>query len=320
MQLLFGFAGMGLTGLVLGQMAGLFMGGVLIVYLIREHLRKWLMPFSWAGVRVLLSVNARHMRYDSFAASLSVAANHLPLVLVTGMLGTAMGGGFFMAYRVLVIPVGVIAQSVSQLIGSRYTVWVEMSIAATSVAKVIAMLLVLTVPPFLVFGLISEDIFAFVLGEQWRYAGMIAAWCGLWMGLKFVYDSVAVFVSLSGMQRMGMYFQWLLLAFRVMSIVVGSFFLTPINTVKLFCVVSAVVYLVGILLVYHGAGMKLTQLVSPLCVVGVTSAIFYSSVNMVLIQSEVSLVWPSLGIAFMSFIFWCTYVVRYFLGVRQLLV
>lgn len=320
LQLLLGGLGLGLTGLITGQLLGLIVGAVAIGILVRKT--KWNIEIGSLFESKSLSVfklNSENARYDSVATAANVAANHLPMMLIASMLGSALGGLFFMAYRVLVIPSGVVAQAVSQVISAKYHHWESRSYAGQGVARILIVLLVLVVPPFFVFGLVSERAFAVVLGEGWRTSGIIAAWCGLWMGFKFVYDSVAIFVSLSGRQKIGMYFQWSLLALRVLAIVIGSITLDPIDTIKLFCIISAVVYLSGIIMVYVFAKGYIALFVKSLIFVVALSAVFYAASTAAFSQASSAADVIYVPIAIVSLICWLMLACSQLVTVRKLL-
>lgn len=255
-QFLLGLYGFGVVGLVSGQIMGLVLGVLGIALLTKSFV---VPDFSNSTVRVMLSTVARHKNYavyDSLAAAASVAANHLPIILITTILGPLFGGYFYMAARIMILPVGIVGVSLSQYVGSKFNIWHADGNFSQRIHALLSALVLVTVIPFLMVGLVSEFVFGFVLGDGWKSAGQIAGWCGLWMGLKFIYDSLSVSLSLASHQKVGMYFQGCLLLSRVIAILWGSAFLAPMDVLKLFCVVSFIGYFWGVSVIYSINNMK----------------------------------------------------------------
>lgn len=246
-QLILGFQGLGFKGMALGQILGFVYS---IAYLTKKNISyfKNIFRVSSKGYRILDYKN--YIVYDSIGAVFSVVANHIPTLLISLLLGKSFGGSYYMAYRVLMLPIAVISISISQFIGSKYTEWKSNDAYHDNLSKILYCLSVLVfIPSFLLIGFLP-DIFSYVLGEQWVLAGEIAAISIIWIAVKFIFESLVISFSLDNGQRIGLFFQAFLTLIRVSAIFIGwKLDLSSFTIMKVFCIVSFLSYLLGLILI-----------------------------------------------------------------------
>lgn len=249
LQLSLGLAGFGLVGLVLGQTLGWMLGTATLIG--TTSASRLFSPSAMSLRQTLHMVrsNKTYTVYDSVATATSIASNYLPTFLIATMFGTVMGGHYYMASRIMVLPAAVVANSLSQYIASQFVKWHEEGVFARNIVLVAQGLTTMTLVPFLSFGLFSEPVFSFVLGKQWGVSGQIAGWCGLWMGLKFVFESLRLSLSLLSLQKTAMCIQCSLLVVLLIVILGGSMFLAPLQVIALFCMANTGIYLVGLIFI-----------------------------------------------------------------------
>ncbi|MEK6265288.1 MAG: oligosaccharide flippase family protein [Clostridium sp.] len=246
-QLILGFQGLGFKGMVLGQILGFVYS---ITYLTKKNFLHFKNIFFVSNKSYKIIDYKKYIIYDSIGAVFSVVANHIPTLLISLLLGKSFGGSYYMAYRVLMLPVAVISISISQFIGSKYTEWKSKGVYHKNLSKILYCLSVLVfIPSFLLIDFLP-DIFSYVLGGQWVLAGEIAAISIIWIAVKFIFESLVITFSLDNGQKIGLLFQAFLTLVRVSAIFIGwRLGLDSFIIMKIFCIISFLSYFFGLILI-----------------------------------------------------------------------
>jgi lipopolysaccharide exporter len=173
-------------GLILGQVAGLFVMALPALAILREALaglsrRAWL--------RVLASAR-RFSRYPKFVCPselLDALANQLPLLAIGSVFSLEVLGAYGFAQRILAAPAALVGQAVGQIflqhIGRRN---MDYSAIKRLMARVWLAMSGLGVVPFTALFVFGGPLFEVVFGAQWRNAGEIAAASAPLLFLRFV--------------------------------------------------------------------------------------------------------------------------------------
>lgn len=246
-QLILGLQGLGFKGMALGQILGFIYS---ITYLTKKNISYFKNIFRYSNKKYRIIDYKNYIIYDSMGAVFSVVANHIPTLLISILLGKSFGGSYYMAYRVLMLPVSVISISISQFVGSKYVEWKNEDVYHDNLSKILYCLSVLVfIPSFLLIGFLP-DIFSYVLGEQWILAGEIAAICIIWIAVKFIFESLVITFSLDNSQKIGLFFQAFLTLIRVSTIFIGwRLGLDSFMIINFFSIISFLCYLLGLILI-----------------------------------------------------------------------
>lgn len=196
-----GAAGMGTVGLILGDVAGRFLG------LGQALRRSWhslgLRRPSLAQIR---EVSRRYREFPMFGAPstlLNSLALALPLPLVANSFGVEAAGQFFLVQRVFAVPSALIARSVGDVFHGRFAGLVRAgSTGAVSLFRRVSLgLLLIGVIPtaLLLFG--GDYLFPLVFGRSWVLAGSLAAVAAPWFLAGFVVSPMSRLVLVVGGQN-----------------------------------------------------------------------------------------------------------------------
>lgn len=242
----------GSKGLIYGYLIG-FVMSLLYGYSVID---KW--PFfhyikNIIKYRITFLIIRKHKRfivYDSFSAFLNTLSIEISNILFLYYLGSTVAGSYLMAQRIIGAPVTLISQSISQVFYPTLKEKVEKNQHVAFFFKVLFFQVSLGLFPFLLFISYSEEIFLLLLGNGWGHAGILAGYLAYSLFAQFVFVSISYVFIVLNKQRINMIIQFLLLSYRVFSIMVFSTIhkLSVDDLIFYFSLGSALIYITAILI------------------------------------------------------------------------
>ncbi len=173
-NIILGLFGVGFLGLLIGNIAGLVVASIYLVYKQYGLLTGFRM--KWSGRKTVLV--RRYWEYPVFSAStafLSGFTSNLPIFFLMHNFPGEVAGYYALVVRVIMAPIGFIATSVA-LVNQRKVV--DLVNAGKRIEphiyKVTLGLLLLSLPPTVVMVFWGPSLFALVFGESWAEAGYYA--------------------------------------------------------------------------------------------------------------------------------------------------
>lgn len=127
------------------------------------------------------------------------SASQLPFVFFTGSFGEAMNGQFSMVQqRVLSAPINLVSAAVSPVFFKEANVahLAQDGSLRKLVSRFSWIMWALIIVPVLAIVFFGPEIFAFVLGEEWKLAGEYARWLAPLMGVRFVTHPLSYLVDI----------------------------------------------------------------------------------------------------------------------------
>jgi O-antigen/teichoic acid export membrane protein len=111
-------------------------------------------------------------------------------------------GQYFLALRILQLPTSIIGSSLSQVLLQKFATTNKNNIGDTIIKFVINTLYVIT-PIFIFIYFFADNIFPFVFGEKWKFAGEIASILTPWVLVNFLSSPISnVFIVLNKQELM----------------------------------------------------------------------------------------------------------------------
>ncbi len=173
LQILGGFSGAGVAGLIVGRVAGDVVQVIALLKLQGVSLFRTAVP--WSSLRVCVT---RHWRFPVFSAPqglLSAVGQYAPAVLIFRYFDPATAGLYLMAHRILATTDQVFLKGVRQAfygsIARRPDARSDVARECRGITLRFAVLGTLAAALTMVVG---PSVFAFVLGPEWRGSGEIA--------------------------------------------------------------------------------------------------------------------------------------------------
>ncbi len=182
LQLAAGVAAVGAVGLVGGAAAGFLAAGVVMlsVFLWNDG------GLLWSSVRLpmLRRLARRYVRFPLFSAPaslLNVLAGRAPVLLLAAAFPADVVGQFGLAFGTLALPLGLVADAVSQVFFVRAAEAQRRGTLAETAFAFYRRLVVVTTFPALAVLVAGPALFAFVFGPEWVTAGAYAQALAPWL-------------------------------------------------------------------------------------------------------------------------------------------
>lgn len=222
-QLLAGLAGMGVAGLIFGQVAGLLVALAMLV-----------LPFR---IGVTGGVSKRHVarlmavakRYRNFAVAASPSSlinalsNSLPPLLLIYFFDSVVVGLFGLGMRMLLVPSRLMGQAFSQSFFALAIDAHRQGSLSELTDKSFRALYSASLWSFLPLAVGAESIFSFVFGEPWRGAGVYAQLLTPWLIVGFAVTPLSMLVTVLEKQKTELSLQLLYFASTVSALLIGGF-------------------------------------------------------------------------------------------------
>jgi lipopolysaccharide exporter len=237
-----GAAGWGTGGLIGGALLGDLLANLGLFYWVIRHDRALLR--AGAHRNEILAAARAHRDFALYSTPqnlMNEASQGAPVILLIHYFGVATGGLYAFAIRVLQLPMNFILGSLRQVLFQKLS---EVHNAGGDLrglfGKTTTMLLGLSLAPAAVGFVLAPWVFALVFGKEWAMAGEYARWLLLWMVPGFCNLPAALVGRILRQQRNLLLFDLGLLASRITVLVLGGWYLTPLQTVVGFSIIGAV--------------------------------------------------------------------------------
>lgn len=231
---------LGPGALLIGQTAGGGMGlGSLGWRTVRPRLGL-LTSIRWADIAAAARRHRRFPLFASWAALFNTIGSQLPPLLFAALFDPVVAGMYSLANRVLSMPMLVLGKSVANVfLSGAAQAWREGRFGPR-VAEVHGRLAQIGMPPAFTLALAGPQLFAWIFGEEWREAGVVAQWLSPWLYLVFVTSPLSAAFDVLGRQVAGLTFQLMLLGTRAAAIAFGAWRGDATLAIALFALVSTV--------------------------------------------------------------------------------
>lgn len=139
--------------------------------------------------------------YDTGSNFFQVLSNNLAPIIITYLLGNYWGGIYYMAYRILIMPVSIFSVSISQIISSRFSmdndpiVWNKRNNIALQV------LIIFFCIPFTLLSSYIDYFVPIVFGSEWSDTSIIIRYFSAWIFLRLIYNSFSIHFSLNSKSK-----------------------------------------------------------------------------------------------------------------------
>lgn len=217
LALLFGMLGFK-NGLVNAQVIGVGFISLCAVYISRNGIRK----ISNAKLQALLKRHINLPKYIFPASLIDTLSQQLPFFMTIYFFDSMVGGQFSMAWRIMMIPMALIGASISQVFFQRFSdLSGNLNSQINEIFRTWKFLIVLGILPLILLLFLAEDLFVFVLGDQWTEAGKIAFFLAPMFFMRFVSSPTSSAFVVLGLQRYTFIFSLALLLVRPIVLIVG---------------------------------------------------------------------------------------------------
>lgn len=231
-QVIAGLTGLGTIGLIVGHILGFTAG---VMRLARDAgLRLGALLTTrgeWRRGAVLLRGHLRFPKFDVPAALVNFLGVQLPNLVLAAIFGPAVAGIYFLAERVLTVPMSIVSQAISQavLAGARQTL-AEGRLLRQTLLIALGLAVAVAIPALVVM-VAGEHLFSWIFDESWRRAGVYAAWLVPGFCIQFIYSSISTTLTATKGQKLNLVIHSSLLALKVLALWLGYQAGDPLKTI-----------------------------------------------------------------------------------------
>jgi O-antigen/teichoic acid export membrane protein len=219
-QIFLGFKGLGVLGLIVGQIVGLVSASLIILI----NLRIISILKEKCKISVLFE-NAKLYKdfsiYTVLSSLINAVSVHLPILLLMSKFDPISAGLFALSFRVLQAPMNLLGSSIAQVFFSQASDDNREGKLSKKALPIYYFLVSFSLPTFLLTAFVAPDLFGLVFGEEWRDSGLYARYIMPWLLFSFIVNPLSVLVSVLNAQRQELYFQIVYLIFILIAFWIG---------------------------------------------------------------------------------------------------
>jgi O-antigen/teichoic acid export membrane protein len=232
-QLVTAFLAHGALGLLVGDIAGRFLGsGTLAGGLELEQARKT----HWRDVRSVARTYARFPEVMLWAGLSNILAMQIPFFLLPKFFLLEKVGMYFFAYRILALPVTLLSAAVSQVFFAEIAQASDSQKMRETTQSVADLLLTIGLPLYLGLLVIGPRAFSLFFGVVWTGAGQYAVWLAPMLILRLVGSSLSSLLTVGGRYAEALFFTVVELCTSIVCIWIATVY----NSIEAFLISSMV--------------------------------------------------------------------------------
>ena len=218
--------------------------------------------FSDVSLEGIRGAALRYQRFPIYStpAGLSrVLGVELPSFVLTAAFSPVAAGLYALTKRVCGVPSAVIGGAVSQVFISSAADSYRDGTLGSLVRSFHAKMAYIGLPFMLLLMMLGPKLFGVIFGEAWIQAGEFARWMAPWLYLGFVSSPISTVTAVMELQKQGLVFHLILLAFRILALSIGVYIGDVLIAIMIFATVNAIWRLIFLLWLYVVSGNKVTS-------------------------------------------------------------
>lgn len=239
-SIILGLSGFGAIGLVAGKVAGHVLELMVLLWVLSKNR----MPFTnvqLPAVKAAFFKYSSFLKYSTLEAILNSVFRQIPVFALTTFFSATAAGFYSIAQTVVAKPAGMIAGAFGQVFYQR-AVEAE-AVSGDALADLFKstcqLLSILAVAGVLIVVLPGPALFAWVLGSEWREAGIYAAWSMPFVAVSFVKSPLSCMIDIKNRIRENLVFELAFLLVSAISFLIAIRFQDSLLGVQLFSFTNA---------------------------------------------------------------------------------
>jgi len=262
-----GFIGVGVSGLMVGELIGRATGVAQIVREAWHKIRSLLVDVSIRDLLRTLNSNRKLMVYSLPSSFIDTLVANLPIPLVVNVYGLEAGGYYALVQKVLAVPLGLIATSVADTFHSSLAICArdDPNHMLTLFKRTSLWLFGIGLIPALIIAIFGRLLFAVIFGNQWAIAGTLAALSTPWFITQFIVSPLSRLVFVLRGQEAKLIYDIVSMAsmFAIVAIAFQSHW-SLFTTVWAFSLINAFAYVVYYLVLLRILSKSMPRLKCPI--------------------------------------------------------
>jgi len=239
---------------ILGIMSSV---GVLLSSMHSKELR---IIFSKVKAGRILTCAKRYKKFPlvgNWSVLIYNLSSRVPLILLAIFFPPRIVGFYALCSSVLGMPMGLIGDAIFKAFFQKITEMKEdhENLRKLSLQLLHYLILVSFFPMFLI-CVIGKELFCLVFGATWDMAGVYAQLMSIVFFLVFISRPIDSFFNLYERQEIRLYFDLLLLGFRIISLIIGGLIGNPLIAIGLYSLTTGVILLIVNFWIFNFIGVR----------------------------------------------------------------
>jgi O-antigen/teichoic acid export membrane protein len=219
-QMGMGLLGMGAMGMLVSNILSFVVTSWMVLR--SSDIRDVFKVAEWKQAKKVAAKYSQYPKYDIPSILVNLIANQLPLLVMGKYFGLGVLGFYSLMSKTFMAPIGLISNSILDVFKQRATEdFQKFGNCRDIYVKILIKLLLVGFIPFLVIAVYGADIFAFVFGEQWRSAGVMAQILSPAFFLNFLVNPLSYTFYIVQKQNLNLAFSLSFLVLMTLAVVMG---------------------------------------------------------------------------------------------------
>ena len=181
------------------------------------------------------------------AGLLNTLSLQAPYATIPMLLGSAIGGMYFLVFRVLMMPVALLGESMMEVFRKKALENLDKQGTCKPVfLRTLAFLIIIGLPPMALLLLFGPELFAFVFGEEWRTAGFYAGILAPMAFLRLVCAPLSSVLHIREKLQLIFWLQLLFFMMVIISLSLGWLYKDPVILIASLSVSGCLFYLLQV--------------------------------------------------------------------------
>ena len=239
-QILFFYLGYMDLGLIFGILIGI---SLTLYYLILPFKTIFNEIFNKVNKDSLITVAKKYInfpKYQAVSTFINALSQNSILLLLSFFYGSIIVGYYSLAHRLLKMPISLISDSIRQIFYKEGADLLHNDKNIYDIyRKTTIFLFLLAIPVITIAWNFLPILFMYIFGTEWIISGEYAQILIFWIFFLFINPPSIASVQLLSLQKEYMYYETLLLSFRILAIFLGYYYYSDILiSLKLFTLIS----------------------------------------------------------------------------------
>lgn len=253
-QVLLGLLPLGWIGLLLGEFIGRSLG--LSKMLQRSLTKIWQFTKSINAKKILrvASIYSNFPRYLLPSSMINVIASNLSIPIIVYLHGAEAGGLFFLAQRILTLPVSLIGNSVADVFHSQASEYMRYQPRQIRgfFLKTSLSLFAIGLLPMSILAAWGQDLFSWFAGSQWRESGKLLVFMAPAALAGLTVSPLSRLVNVVNGQKWKLFYDGIILANQFIVLCIGIHSKSTLsNTVLMLSFFSIISYLLYFIILFR---------------------------------------------------------------------
>lgn len=224
-SIVFFYFGRNHGGLIIGAVLGQVSIGVLYLIFFRGDWLRLKAQVSWMKMKELFNRYIHFLSFNTPHSLLNVGQDLMVAALIKYYFGSEAAGFFFLSYRILKLPAGIISSATGQVFFQRVSeLYPDADAMQHQITKVYKKLFLYSIPIFGTVLIGGPVLFSLVFGGDWREAGVYSQILSPTLMMAFILGPVSMIAVVVKMQHYNMLIGIADIIIRTVSLIIGGIY------------------------------------------------------------------------------------------------